>query len=120
MKRNMDLIRKILLAIEEKGGDPRCYVDLDIQDHSNEEVSYHVQLLEEAGLLEAVSLSTRSRFDVRPKRLTWYGHEFLDAAKNDTVWKKAKEIISEKGGSIPFDVLKALLIKLASSVFGLG
>ena len=36
------------------------------------------------------------------------------------VWNKAKEIIKDKGGSIPFEVLKGLLLKLASSLVGLG
>lgn len=119
MKRDMDLARKILLAVEEKGG-TRGGLDLDIPGHAKDEVSYHVQLLAEAGLLEAQDLSTMHGFEVRPKRLTWNGHEFLEAARNDTVWNRAKEIVKEEGGSIPFDLLKALLFKLASGLFGLG
>jgi hypothetical protein len=48
------------------------------------------------------------------------GHEFLDAACNETVWKKTTEIITDKGGSIPFEVLKDLLIKGVATLFGVG
>jgi Hypothetical protein (DUF2513) len=120
MKRDMELIRTILLQIEENEESPLGWVDLHIPNQSSEVVSYHVQLLRDAGLVEAQDVSSRVGLDMRPKRLTWSGHEFLDAAKNDTVWNKAQEIVKEKGGAIPFEVLKGLLVKLASSVFGLG
>jgi len=47
MKRDMDLVRQILLAIEnlESVDQP---VDLNFDDHTSEEVSYHVMLLDEA------------------------------------------------------------------------
>ena len=44
MKRDMDLIRGILMQVEEKGK-PGGSIDIEIEDHSPEEVSYHVQLL---------------------------------------------------------------------------
>lgn len=56
MKRDMDLFRRILLQLEaspEATGHSR--IDLDIEDRDPTEVSYHVQLLKEAGLIEAVN-----------------------------------------------------------------
>ena len=47
-------------------------------------------------------------------------HEFLDAIRNDTVWNKVKATVKEKGGAIPFEVLKLLAIQAAKSVFGIG
>jgi DNA-binding transcriptional ArsR family regulator len=85
MKRDMDLIRRILMDIEES---PEAtgyqWLDLSIEGHSPEEVSYHVKLLDEAGLIEAEDLTDTAGFDVRPKRLTWSGHEFIDAVRKDT------------------------------------
>ena len=51
MKRDMDLIRNILLAIEEKGP-PLGIVDIDLPGHTAEEISFHVVLLRDAGLVE--------------------------------------------------------------------
>ena len=42
--------------------------------------------------------------------LTWQGHEFLDAARNDTIWRKAKKKVLETTGGLAFDVLKAALL----------
>lgn len=119
MKRDMDLVRTILLTVEEKGL-PRGFFQLDLPGYDQETVSHHVLLLGDAGLLEVQNRKLLNHFEVMPKRLTWAGHEFLDAARNDTVWNKAKDMVKEKGGAIPFEVLKALLVKLAASVFGIG
>jgi hypothetical protein len=120
MKRDMDIVRTILLKIEDSEESPLGWTNIEIPDQPPELVSYHVLLLTDAGLVESNNLSTRAGLDVRPKRLTWEGHEFLDAAKNDTIWNKAKDLVKEKGGSIPFEVLKGMLIKMTASLFGLG
>ena len=57
MKRDMDLIREILLAIETIGP-PQGLARLDLPGHDPETVSYHVRLLDQAGLITAVDFST--------------------------------------------------------------
>jgi hypothetical protein len=47
--------------------------------------------------------------------LTWQGHEFLDAARDESRWNKAKKIVMEKGGAITFEMLKQLLLELMKS-----
>jgi len=42
-------------------------------------------LLHEAGFIEAMDLSTLGGICWKPTRLTYNGHEFLDAARSDTV-----------------------------------
>jgi Hypothetical protein (DUF2513) len=122
MKRDMDLARRILLAVE---ADPEAtgfgYVQVDIEGHDQAEVSYHIQLLRDAGLLEAKSLTTRAGLDWRPIRLTYAGHEFVEASRKDTLWQKAKTTVLEKTGGLSVDVLKALLLKMATdAVLGGG
>jgi len=119
MKRDMELVRAILLATEAhpKGSG---WIDVKIEGYSQEEVAYHVKLLADAGLIEAHDLTTQGDFCWKPSSLTWHGHEFLDAVRNDTVWAKTKEVVKEKGGSVPFAVLQALVIKIAGAAFGLG
>lgn len=122
MKRDIDLIREILLKVEEE---PYRYwdlgIELEINGYSEEGLSYHVLLLKEAGLVEARTLATPgSRFlTYLPQRLTWAGHEFLDASRDDTIWEKAKSRLLEKSGGLAFDVLKALLIELGRQAVGL-
>jgi hypothetical protein len=46
-------------------------------------------------------------------RMTWAGHDFLDAARDDTVWRKAKDNVLKPGVSWTFDLLKQTLKALA-------
>jgi|TARA_B110000093_G_scaffold133925_1_gene143340 hypothetical protein len=48
-----------------------------------------------------------------PTSLTWQGHEFIEAARNDGIWNKAKDIMLKKTGGMSLDVLKVLLTDLA-------
>lgn len=114
MKRDMDLVRGILMEIE-KQPYTSGPVDIHLDGPSDEEFFYHVMILNEAGLIEAFKFSTLGRVDWRPVRLTWSGHEFLEASRDDTRWEKAKTVMADKGGGMIFDVLKQLLVKLASA-----
>ncbi len=40
-----------------------------------------------------------------PGNLTWAGQEFLSAAKDDSLWTKAKETVLKPGASFTFDRL---------------
>ena len=51
--------------------------------------------------------------------LTWEGHEFLEASKNETIWKKANNLIKDKGLGLGYDILKGLLIQESLKVVGL-
>ncbi|MNG17028.1 hypothetical protein D3C84_1009860 [compost metagenome] len=53
-------------------------------------VSYHVRLLDEAGLLDALDTGGMNCFKWQPTRLTYNGHEFLDIIRDDEVWKLTK------------------------------
>jgi hypothetical protein len=122
MKRDMDLAREILEQVEEKSQGIGS-VRLEIPDHSENEIGYHVMLLGEAGLLVAKELGDTGDTGWEgwvALKMTWEGHEFLDAIRNDTVWNKVKEVAKEKGGGLTFEVIKALALKFASSLFGLG
>lgn len=103
MKRDMDLIREILLAREE---------DRDLRTSEPPEViAYNVQLLDDAGLLEAIIKKDHRGAAVgcAIMRLTWAGHDFLDATKDDTIWNKAKERILKPGVSWTFSILVEFL-----------
>lgn len=114
MKRDLDLCRTLLLAIED---DPTVtgLKTYEVKGAGEEQVSYHVKLLYEAGLIEAHNGSGLNAFRWYPIRLTWQGHEFLDAARDDTRWNKAKAFAREKTGSLVFEFVKAALFKVAGS-----
>ena len=113
----MELLRDILIAIEESSHDPMTWMDLKVAGRSTVELAYHVQLLNEAGLIEAIDLSTSDGSHWEPKRLTWLGHEFLGDAKNNTVWGKTKARLGDQLGSASFEVVRSVLIEQAKGLF---
>jgi len=71
---------------------------------SDEEVHEHAHLLEDAGLAKC-SFTVKGPPNI--KRLTWAGHEFLDALRSKDVWDETKRI-AEKAGGWSFDILKKI------------
>ena len=108
MKRDMDLARRILEGIEASpfdGGE----AELNFPDVAADAIQYHLLLLTEAGLIETIDVSSMSGARFIPTRLTWTGHEFLEAARNETLWQRAKSTVQSKTGGLAFDVLLAVL-----------
>ncbi len=110
----MDLVREILLALEEyeHGFAPQNF---EIEGHSKEEVGFHVYIMNKAGLLQAVditSLNDKSPQAI-PSKLTWEGYEFLEAAREPSRWQVALKIAREKGAALTFEILKAILVDLS-------
>ena len=113
MKRNMDLIRHILFLLEEKVTADEWLKPEDVEGYFPAEVGYHIKLMYEAGLIEAIDATSSSNAMCWiAKHPTWEGHDFLESARNENIWNKAKSIISERGGAMSYDVLKQLLIQL--------
>lgn len=73
MKLDKDLVREILPAIEASDKTPDSWINLVIESHSEDKISYHVMLLQEAVFIAAQDLRSMSDFDWRPKRLTIRG-----------------------------------------------
>lgn len=102
MKRDMNLIR--LLLLEEEGGNP------NLTDYTEKEKVYNAALAIEAGLLHGKVIESDGQPEgVSIFRLTWEGHDFLDAARNESVWKKVSEKVKDKGMSLTYAVLKTTL-----------
>lgn len=100
MKRDMNIIRQILLKLEESetgyAPDP-----IEIDGYSQTQIGYHTLLLIEAGLVDGEEVTGDG--DEGPvgaaSRLTWDGHEFLDAAREPRRWQEARNLIDRIGGA---------------------
>lgn len=104
MKRDMDLVRKILFAMED--GPALAPDDFEIEGYDDETVSYHLAIMGEAGLLLVLDSSTLAEFSTLPVRMTWAGHEFLEAVRDDSRWNQVKGQMNKVGGFV-FEVAKA-------------
>ncbi|WP_035384017.1 DUF2513 domain-containing protein [Ferriphaselus sp. R-1] len=121
MKRDFELIRKILLVVEATpAGTTPIEVD-SVEGYDEATVLGHVDLLIDAGLLEGrVLRSNEGIIGVAIRKITWDGCNFLDAARDNGLWKKAFSTVKEKGGAMTFDVLTEMLKRLAQSAAGLS
>lgn len=118
MKRDFELIRKLLIFFEEKESPAHVEVP-PIEGYDDGTIKTHLVLMHDAGLLrcEPIRSSTSDRvIYVVPFELTWAGHEFLDKIRDETVWRKIRGFISSKGGSVAFSVLNELATRLAKEM----
>ena len=112
MKRDMELVRQILFEVEKKE-DPIEPLDPKIDGKSELEISYHVMLASDAGLIKALDRTAIGVFRWSASFLTWDGHEFLDAARDEALWKEAKSMAENAAEAVAFDVLKKTLLELS-------
>jgi hypothetical protein len=116
----MELVRAILFAVEAhpNGFAPQ---QIEISGYTPEQIGYHATLLKEANLVEAVDSTTYD--DSGPMaivtRLTWHGHEFIEASRSPAIWSQAKDLMHKAGGG-SFAIWQAVLTELVKRSLGLG
>ncbi len=119
MKRDLELIRKIVLKMEDAptGWAP----DLKIEGYSDAKIAYHCYLVADAGLAKGHDVTTAgsSGPEWMLSYLTWAGHEFAEAARDEGRWKQALGVVKEKGGAVTIAVLTELLTSLMKRAFGI-
>ena len=129
MKLDLDLVREILIEIENSEPLPadvsgRSYIDCKVENRSEEELCEHIRLMEEAGLIDALrTVHGNKVYHWLPVRLTWAGHSYLAEIKSDTVYNKSKEIAGRAFGGITLETMKAALplaLQALAKANGLG
>jgi hypothetical protein len=110
MKRDMELVRNLLLAIaDDDGPTDSDTLAQKFDAKSKAEVLYHLRMLiEEVGFISAVN--TRSMQDPRnwiEMELTWSGQDFLESVRDATIWEETKEGAKKLGGA-SFDIFVGL------------
>lgn len=101
MKRDMDLVRALLLFLEER--EEASAVEaarIAIPGATEREVQYHLNLMFQAGLINGEpvrSTSSDRLIYVIPFDLTWSGHEFLETVRDPEVWRQAKSAAAKAG-----------------------
>ena len=119
MKRDMDLVREILLRIEDTPGfAPK---NIEVEGHSEESVGYHIYLLIDAGFVEGIETTHIGSNGPTgfARRMTWEGHEFLDAAREPGRWDTVKTAIGKIGGAT-LPIWATLLEHLMLDTLGLS
>lgn len=120
MKRDLKLVRLILLAMEHHahGFAPP---DLTVAGYDPDTIGHHVWLMQQGGLVTAVSVVAQGDESPTaiPGSITWKGHDFVASVRNDTVWRKVLAVMKDKGLTLPFSVVQELALKFAKELAGL-
>lgn len=121
MKRDLDLVRAILLWMEARPEGRNINWKIEIDGYTAEQIGYHAYLMSQAGLIEAADATFQESHSPQfvPQQLTWAGHEFLNAAKDSSIWAKAKTHVIGPTGGVAFTVLLEWLKAEAKTRLGL-
>lgn len=108
MKRDLDLVRSILIYVE-KAEDEVDAEDLVTDSWPFATVAYHIRLMAHHGLVD-LSDDTRDMngemLSLTVSGLTWDGQDYLDAIRDPKVWAKVKKTVKEAIGSTTFEVVR--------------
>jgi hypothetical protein len=111
MKRDWDVIRKILITVEDVPSQDTQIDSDQIEGVDSDVAAYNMRLLLKEGLIEGggrlESMPGASPW-IFATRLTWEGHELLDSIRRDTVWNRVKSTVADKGLDLSVDVVKAV------------
>jgi hypothetical protein len=117
MRRDWDLIRNILIKIEDlpPGGSLHSsHLATDEVDETN--IAHQMFILNQGGFIEGHCNDTGRGHTCLAKNLTWEGHELLDKIKRDNVWNKIKETARVKGIDLSIDVVKGIATTLLTQI----
>jgi hypothetical protein len=119
MKRDMDLVRAILLELEKH---PAGFAPpkITIEGYTDDQIAYHAHIMWQEGLVNAIDMKHLGSKGPEAKisGLTWQGHEFIDAAREPSRWQQAKAIVG-KTGEASIHVWFAVLTDLVKKNLGL-
>ena len=122
MKRDLNLIREILLRIEAKENRSAALA-LEVAGYTEGEVDYNLDLLLHEGLVNGDGEWTfGNKYYVSINGLTWSGHDFLDSIREDAVWEAAAQKAQNSGhklANLTIDVAKGIATSIIRERLGL-
>jgi hypothetical protein len=116
MKRDLDLIRGILLKLEPLpahfgnpipltiGEDPLVF-----EGRSTDEIAYQIRIMAQGKLIAMGGIDANGHIS-HYYGFAWLGHEFLDDVRDPETWRKVKERVKGIGGAglgLLWDIAKA-------------
>lgn len=115
MKRDMDLVRKILFFIEEKHVDVVLFCP-EIEGYNLKQVAYHCEIMYQANLVKdyKADFGGNELIAFGVGGLTWYGQEYLELVRNDKTWEET--ILKADKEGLPKNI--STLAKIAGQFTG--
>ncbi|MCC9021743.1 DUF2513 domain-containing protein [Bacillus nakamurai] len=125
MKLNHEVVRNVLLTVEEHIGD-RQKVDVNdlakfplLEKYEIQDIKYTVRKLKEARFLNVLITGTKDMEWIEIESLTYQGHEFLDNIRESGIWSETKGLAS-KVGSASLTILSEVAASIVKAKLGLN
>lgn len=122
MKRDLELIRYLLLTLEESSSlDSIDSSDLVNDYYDGQAISYHVHLLIDCNFIIAEDITCigddYSQFQIL--RLTSNGHDYLDHIRDNKIWTATKEKLGSLLTSASLQVVSATALEVIKLQIGI-
>lgn len=130
LKLEMDLLRELLLYVEEKADRPYCdLTDIELKGWTEDQITYHVIMAAEDGLIKATVDGIPDdedpaivHMDYSVHRLTMRGHNLLGSIVEPGNWEAIK-VGAKKAGAVTvsllYKVAEAYVMQKVSQATGL-
>jgi len=101
MRRDLDLIRELMLKLEALPVPAGALFmfsaqDVAVEGHTRDEIDTHLQMIYDAGYAIGDGMMQSGQWTFR--RLSPDGHDFLDSVRDQTIWRKTKAGLATAGG----------------------
>lgn len=113
MRRDMELIRVIMLKLEDWDKSPSSIIsspdigeDFPIEGFTPEQVEYHYKLIVDKGWIDTGGFPVRFGYFYF-RALTDEGHDFVDSVRDEEVWAMTRDG-AKKAGVFTLDLLGQL------------
>jgi hypothetical protein len=120
MKRDLDLIRDILLDVENwNTPQPLTLGNLQYEGKTKQEIGYQLELLYDKHYVDVRILKGHDGISYEEAlilRMTMAGHDYLDSVRSPEVWKKTKAKLEKVGGGATLDVIKDVASKILAEI----
>jgi hypothetical protein len=122
MKRDMDLVRKILIFMSGNDQGPNVKWEDAIPGYTQAQILHHAHLMSQGNLIDTIDATSLDDFlpMALPVSITWNGHEFLDASRDETLWERAKKHVIKPTGGVAMSVLTEWLKSQATAALVLA
>ena len=122
MKRNIELIRRILLACEEhdqNNGIPMTWKNLHLEDVPENVFNYHCDLMQQAGFIDGATESYDDITHYSWIRMRNPGHDFLDDIRTPKIWNRLVKELGKTLESASLAVIAGLAQRLVLQALNL-
>ncbi|MGQ0621695.1 MAG: DUF2513 domain-containing protein [Panacagrimonas sp.] len=119
MTRNWDVMRLILVTMEEQAAGEFQLYPRDFAPVDPETVVYHLRLLRKGGYIEGADRNmpgVPAGEGFIAMNLTLQGHDLADTLKSKTVWARIQSTARLKGIELTFDTVKVLAAHAVQSL----